>query len=96
MNIEIISNDFLENYEVFDRFTFDELFKKLLSDGCDHEEAKDTILYNCALSALVLQERIHNNFYQNISIDDEISNDLLKLKEEIANKILTKKITEIL
>ena len=47
--------DFLEdyvkdNYQVFDRFTFDYLFKRLLADGYDNEEAKDIILYNFAMS----------------------------------------------
>ena len=79
-----------ENYEVFDRFTFDYLFKKLLKDGYDHEEAKDIIINNCAFSALVLQERIHNKYYLQINEDDYIANDLLKLKNEIHNKYFFK------
>ncbi len=85
-----------ENYKVFDRFTFDYLFKRLLTDGYDHEEAKDIIMFNCALSALVLQERIHNEYYLEISVEDEIAPDLAELKEEIANKIPLDKILEIL
>jgi len=78
-------DDFLEdyikdNYEVFDRFTFDYLFRSLLKDGYDHDEAKDIILHQCALSALVLQERIHNEFYYKISENDEISEDLRELR----------------
>ena len=85
------TDDFLEdyirdNYEVFDRFTFDYLFRRLLKDGYDHDEAKDIILHQCALSALVLQERIHNEFYYKISEDDEISEDLLELRNEMALK----------
>jgi len=75
-----------ENYEVYDRFTFDYLFKRLLADGYDHEEAKDTILYNCALSTLVIQERLYNNFYLKISVNDSISTDLLELQREYFNK----------
>ena len=71
-----------ENYEVFDRFTFDYLFKRLLADGYEHEEAKDTILYNCALSTLVMQERLYNKFYLKISVNDTISTDLLELQRE--------------
>ena len=52
-----------DNYEVFDRFTFDYLFKRLLADGYDNEGAKDVILYNCALSLLVMQERLDNGYY---------------------------------
>jgi hypothetical protein len=85
-----------ENYEVFDRFTFDYLFKRLLADGYDHEEAKDTILYNCALSTLVMQERLYNEYYLEISVDDEIAPDLMELKREVFNKILHDKILRIL
>ncbi len=85
------TDDFLEdyvkdNYNVFDRFTFDYLFRRLLRDGYDHDEAKDIILHHCALSALVLQERIHNEYYCEISPDDEISQDLLEFRNEIALK----------
>jgi len=75
-----------ENCKVFDRFTFDYLFKKLLKDGYGHEEAKDIIINNCAFSALVLQERIHSKYYLQINEDDYIANDLLKLKNEIYDK----------
>ena len=68
-----------ENYEVYDRFTFDYLFKRLLADGYDHEEAKDTILYNCALSTLVMQERIYNEYYLEMSIDAGWAPDLLAM-----------------
>ena len=85
-----------ENYEVYDRFTFDYLFKRLLADGYDNEEAKDIIFHNCALSALVIQERIHNEYYLEISVDDTMVPDLMELKEEIANKILLDKILKIL
>ena len=85
-----------EYYEVFDRFTFDYLFKRLLADGYDHEDAKDTVLYNCALSTLVMQERLYNEYYLEISVDDEIAPDLMELKSEVFNKILHDKILRIL
>ena len=75
-----------ENYEVFDRFTFDYLFKKLFADGYDHEEAKDIILYNCALNTLVLQERLYNEYYLEISLNDTIAPDLMEFKREIFDK----------
>jgi hypothetical protein len=77
-----------ETYEVYDRFTFDALFRRLLGDGYDHEEAKDLIMHHCALSALTLQERIHNEYYLRLSEDDPIAEDLLELKREILNKEL--------
>ncbi|BAU56255.1 hypothetical protein [Mucilaginibacter gotjawali] len=76
--------DFLREHEIcYDRFTFDKIFRFLLKNDFDHEEAKDVIMYNCSLSALVLQERIHNDYYFSINIEDEISTDLLALKNEI-------------
>ncbi len=80
----MMENNILEElldkyYQVFDRFTFDFLFKSLLKLGIDHEEAKDTIMTHCALSALVLQERIHNEYYLEINENESISSDLLKL-----------------
>lgn len=75
-----------ENYEVYDRFTFDYLFRNLLQDGYDHEEAKDIIVHNCALSTLVMQERIYNGYYLKISVNEVISNDLLDLMDEIFDK----------
>jgi len=71
-----------QNYEVFSRFTFDYLFKRLLADGYDHEEAKDMILYSCALSLLVLQERIHNEYYLEMTPDDGMAPDLLEIYRE--------------
>ncbi len=96
MEDEFLEEYIKENYNVYDRFTFDYLFKRLLADGYDHDEAKDTILHNCALSALVIQERIHNRYYLKILADQIIAPDLAELKEEIANKILLNKILEIL
>jgi len=76
-----------ENYEVFDRFTFDDLFKRLLTDGYDNEQAKDVILYNCALSLLVMQERLDNNYYLRMKAPDGIAPDLLAmLHEELMKK----------
>jgi len=82
--------------DVFDRFTFDYLFKRLLADGCDNEEAKDIILYNCALSTLVTQERIDNEYYLEISESDTIAPDLLQLREQIWSQILRDKIEKLL
>ena len=86
MDNEYPPNYIKEHYEVFDRFTFDYLFKRLLADGYDHEEAKDIILYNCALSTIVTQERIDNEYYLEISASDRMAPDLLDMYREEFNK----------
>lgn len=68
--------------EVFDRFTFDYLFKRLLFDGYDQEAAKDIILYNCALSLLVMQERLDNKYYLKMKATDGVAPDLMELYRE--------------
>lgn len=86
------SEDYIkDNYEVFDRFTFDYLFRRLLRDGYGNEEAKDIILYNCALSALVMQERLYNEYYLEISEEDIIAPDLLDMYKEVFNKAVFNK-----
>lgn len=88
---------FLREHEIcYDRFTFDRIFRFLLNNDFDHEDAKDLILNNCTLSALVLQERIHNRFYKRIKAEEEISGDLLAWKNKIAEDNLEKAITNIL
>jgi len=80
-----------ENHEAFDRFTFDYLFKRLLADGYDNEQAKDVLLYNCSLSALVMQERLDNGYYLKMKADDDIAPDLLGLYCEAFIKMLLNK-----
>ena len=91
MEDEFLEDCIKENYEVYDRFTFDYLFKKLLADGYDYEEAKDIILYNCALSTLVMQERLYNKYYLEISVDDRMAPDLLDMYREAFNKAVFNK-----
>jgi len=76
-----------ENYEVYDRFTFDKLFKTLLAEGYDNEQAKDIILYNCALSLLVMQERLYNKYYLKMKATDGIAPDLLAMLHEELMKV---------
>ncbi|OPX25388.1 MAG: hypothetical protein B1H05_03965 [Candidatus Cloacimonas sp. 4484_140] len=83
-----LENYLKENYEVYGRFTFDKVFRFLLSNNFEHEEAKDIIMNNCALSVLVLQERIHNEYYNKISLDERISEDLIEFINEISEKII--------
>jgi hypothetical protein len=71
-----LSKDFKKNrdglYEVYDRFSFDNMFILLLRHDFDHAEALDFILCNCALSALVFQERIYNKYYLKLSTQNAI------------------------
>ena len=69
----------LENKECFDRFTFDNIFRFLLKNGASQEEAKDVILFNCSLSAIIFQERIDNDCYKSISVSETVSEDLSQL-----------------
>lgn len=80
----------LENQICYDRFTFDNIMRFLLSNDYTHEEAKDLILFNCCLSLIIFQERIDNNYYKQIKISDTISEDLLMLTNEILNSKLSK------
>jgi hypothetical protein len=77
--------------DVFDRFTFDYLFKRLMADGYDNEEAKDIILYNCALSTLVTQERLDNEYYLVMSVSDGMAPDLLDIFREVFKKAVFNK-----
>jgi hypothetical protein len=59
-------------YIIYDGFTFDNLFRLLLKDGFNLDEALNYIFANCSLSALVFQERIHNKHYLRLTGDDAI------------------------
>ena len=75
-----------ENCECFDRFTFDRIFRFLLEKGASHKEAKDYILFNCSLSLIIFQERIDNGYYKKIKVNEKVSEDLLKLQNDIFNE----------
>lgn len=74
---------FEKNRKCYDRFTFDNIFRYLLSLDYLVEEAKDLILFNCSLSSIVFQERIDNGFYKEITTENKISKDLQELKKEL-------------
>lgn len=83
MNEDELIYKFLKKHkECFDRFTFDKVFRFLLSQSFDAEQAKDMIINHCLLSPLVAQERIENGFYRKISIEEEISSDLRQLIDD--------------
>lgn len=70
-------------YIVYDRFTFDNLFRLLLKDDFDQEEALLFVLSNCSLSALVFQERIHNKAYEELSEENALSAHLAACKAQL-------------
>ena len=57
-------------YIIYELFSFDNLFRLLLKNVFDNEEALEFILRCCSLSALVFQERIHNKRYKRLSAKD--------------------------
>jgi hypothetical protein len=57
---------------VYDRFTFDNLFRLLLKADFDREDALMFMLANCSMSALVFQERLYNKKYRKISAEDTL------------------------
>ncbi len=79
-----------EQPEVLDRFIFDYLFKRLLADGYDQEEAKDIIMYNCTLSLIVMQERFDNGYYLEMTTESGMAPDLLNLYQEERKKKIRK------
>lgn len=78
------------------RFTFDSLFRKLLKAGFNKTEALNRILNEYSLSALVIQERVENKYYQKIKLNEEISADLLELKNELFREQFLNKLNKVL
>jgi len=76
-------------YIVYELYTFDNLFRLLLKNGFDHEEALYFILYNCSLSALVFQERIHNNRYKTLLAKDALPPFLAACKAQLIYDLVT-------
>ena len=57
-------------YIVYELYTFDNLFRLLLKGGMEHEDAVLWVFCYCSLSALVFQERIHDNGFCKLSARD--------------------------
>ena len=94
-----LSENFKKNsdglYEIYDRFSFDNIFRLLLNDDFEYEEALSFILCNCSLSTLVFQERIYNKYYSNISTEETISNDLIDLRNQYLIEEIRKEIERL-
>lgn len=59
-------------YIVYELYTFDNLFRLFLKSHFEYEETLSFILSNCLLSAIVFQERIHNNKYKRLSANEAL------------------------
>jgi len=77
--------------ELYDRFSFDNFVRLLLSEGFDTEDVFNFIMNNCKLSTLVFQERIENEYYKQISVVNTISDDLKELRQEMFYKYFPNK-----
>jgi len=75
-------------YIVYDRFSFDNLFRLLLANNFDHEDALMFMIANCSMSALVFQERIHNERYLELSAEDVLSADEAARRAKVIHDIL--------
>ena len=75
-------------YIVYELYTFDNLFRLLLKNEFNHEESLGFILCNCALSALVFQERIHNKGYRKLSAKDALTPDLAACKAWLIHDLM--------
>lgn len=78
-------------YIVYELYTFDNLFRLLLKDGLEHEEALNFILGNCSLSALVFQERIHNKRYKKLCGKDALPADIAACKAQLIYDLMDMK-----
>ncbi|MBW1728643.1 MAG: hypothetical protein JRJ62_13940 [Deltaproteobacteria bacterium] len=74
---------------VFELYTFDNMFRLLLKEGFDHEEVMNFMLAECSFSALVFQERIHNNKFLRLNEKDALSPEYAALKARLMSDILS-------
>lgn len=89
--LKVFPKDESELYIVYDRFTFLQLFKLLLKEGLEHEEALFFILANCSLSAIVFQDYFHNEAYLEITTEN-----VLESKEAARRAIMISDFMDII
>lgn len=63
-------------YIIYDRYSFDNFFRLVLKNELNHDDSLYFVLSNCALSALIFQERIHNRYYLRLSAKDALPSKL--------------------
>ena len=76
-------------YIVYELYTFDNLFRLLLKNSFNHEEALGFIFCNCSLNALIFQKRIYNMRYKKLSADDALSADLASYKAQLIYDLMS-------
>jgi len=87
--LKVFPRDANGMYIIYELFSFDNLFRLLLKNGFDNEEALYFILRGCSLSALVFQERIHNKRYKRLSGKDALPPDLAANKARLIYDLFT-------
>ena len=50
----------------------------------------------CSLSAIIFQERIDNNYYENITIEEDISEDLLREIEAERERLVREQLMNLI
>ena len=81
--LSLFPKDRDELFIVYELYTFDNLFRLLLKNNFEHEEAFYFILANCSLSALVFQERLHNKKYRKLSAKDALPPEVASEKAQL-------------
>lgn len=87
--LKVFPKDTNGMYIIYELFSFDNLFRLLLKNGFDNEEALNFILRGCSLSALVFQERIHNKRYKGLSAKDALPLDLAAHKARLIYDLMS-------
>jgi len=87
--LKVFPKDTNGMYIIYELFSFDNLFRLLLKNGFDNEEALYFILRGCSLSALVFQERIHNKRYKRLSAKDALPPDLAAHKARLIYDLIS-------
>ena len=76
-------------YIVYELYTFDNLFRLLLKENFEHQEALYFVIANCSLSAVVFQERIHNMGYAKLLAEDALPPDEAACKAQFIYDLMT-------
>jgi len=87
--LKVFPKDANGMYIIYELFSFDNLFRLLLKNGFDNEEALYFILRSCSLSGLVFQERIHNKRYKRLSGEDALPPDLAAHKARLIYDLIS-------
>lgn len=75
-------------YIVYELFTFDNLFRLILDAGFNHDETMNFMISNCSFSALIFQERIHNNKFYLLNVIDVLSPAEASLKAKLISDLI--------